>query len=575
MPEWARTARATAVTPGAAGADGDGALGRALAASECVLVDAETVDPLAVARRAHRAAPEVQLVIVVGSEARRRALERALVFAPGVGELWLASPEEVVGGIPERAGGVTRQRRRFRRTRERIERERIESSPQRTERALVSDAYLANLLQVLPDPVFSLDVAGRILSANPAAARALPAASGGLVGTALAAALGTRDATVARLLAAAADGATSAPVRFARADGGDGQGELRVARVAGSDPALFAAVLHDRTAGHRVQRQLEEQAVEMEAQAEELHATVVELEMRTEEAERAREAQAESERQFRTLADAIPTLAWTARPDGYIDWYNARWYEYTGTTPAQLAGWGWQSVHDPRVLPDVMTRWSASIASGEPFAMTFPLRGADGRFRAFLTRVVPVKDADGRVLRWFGTNTDVEAEREARAAAEVAEARLRDVFEQAPVAVAVLSGPEHVYTIVSPLYARSPGAGRPLLGRTFREAFPELDGTGYAETMDRVYETGCRSPPRSARSIWTWATAGARRGSSTSAISRCATRPGRCTPSRAWRTTSPTRCARGARWRTRAWRPCARGRRRRRRTARRASSSPR
>jgi PAS domain S-box-containing protein len=98
----------------------------------------------------------------------------------------------------------------------------------------------------------------------------------------------------------------------------------------------------------------------------------------------------------------------------------------------------------------------------------------------------------------------LDAERRARAEAEAAraaldaanaalrasEARLRDVVEQAPVAVAVLEGPEHVYTVVSPRYAESPGGGRPLLGRTFREAFPEVAGTGYHEIMDRVYATG-------------------------------------------------------------------------------------
>ncbi|MEO5816686.1 MAG: PAS domain-containing protein [Gemmatimonadaceae bacterium] len=132
----------------------------------------------------------------------------------------------------------------------------------------------------------------------------------------------------------------------------------------------------------------------------------------------ARDLVAESERQLRTLADAIPTLAWTARPDGFIDWYNARWYEYTGTTRDEMAGWGWQSVHDPIRLPQVMEEWGACIAAGEPVHMTFPLRGADGVFRQFLTRVWPVRDADGRVLRWFGTNTDVDAEHSARREAE-------------------------------------------------------------------------------------------------------------------------------------------------------------
>jgi PAS domain S-box-containing protein len=137
----------------------------------------------------------------------------------------------------------------------------------------------------------------------------------------------------------------------------------------------------------------------------------------------AREASEESERLIRTLADAIPTLAWTAQADGFIDWYNARWYEYTGTTPEDMAGWGWQSVHDPEVLPEVLERWKASIATGAPFEMTFPLRGADGVFRQFLTRVSPLTDSEGSVIRWFGTNTDVEIERAALAAAERAVAR--------------------------------------------------------------------------------------------------------------------------------------------------------
>jgi PAS domain S-box-containing protein len=122
---------------------------------------------------------------------------------------------------------------------------------------------------------------------------------------------------------------------------------------------------------------------------------------------RAEADRAQNERRFQTLADAIPQLTWMAHADGFIYWYNRRWYEYTGTTPAQMEGWGWQSVHDPNVLPQVMEKWQAAIAAGEPFEMTFPLRGADGVFRLFLTRAIPLIDPDGRVVQWFGTNTDV------------------------------------------------------------------------------------------------------------------------------------------------------------------------
>jgi light-regulated signal transduction histidine kinase (bacteriophytochrome) len=73
-----------------------------------------------------------------------------------------------------------------------------------------------------------------------------------------------------------------------------------------------------------------------------------------------------------------------------------------------MEGWGWQIVHDPTILPKVMEKWTASIASGQSFEMSFPLRGADGLFRTFLTLVHPWKDSEGRVVQWFGTNTDVE-----------------------------------------------------------------------------------------------------------------------------------------------------------------------
>ena len=119
----------------------------------------------------------------------------------------------------------------------------------------------------------------------------------------------------------------------------------------------------------------------------------------------------ESEQQFRSLANSIPQLAWMAEPDGNFFWYNDRWYEFTGTTPEQMMGWGWQSLHDPALLPKVLTRWRTSLATGQPFEMVFPLRGADGNFRDFLTRALPVRDAKESVVRWFGTLTDITEQR--------------------------------------------------------------------------------------------------------------------------------------------------------------------
>ena len=123
------------------------------------------------------------------------------------------------------------------------------------------------------------------------------------------------------------------------------------------------------------------------------------------------EPETATESQFHLLADLMPSLCWMANADGWIFWYNRRWYEYTGTTLERMQGWGWQSVHDPAILPQVLESWKGCIESGQPFEMTFPLKGADGVFRPFLTRVTPVRGEDGLVFRWLGVNTDVSEER--------------------------------------------------------------------------------------------------------------------------------------------------------------------
>lgn len=146
------------------------------------------------------------------------------------------------------------------------------------------------------------------------------------------------------------------------------------------------------------------------------------------ERKQAEEALRENENQFRTMANSIPQLAWMARADGFIFWYNRRWHEYTGTTPEQMEGSGWQSVHDPDVLPKVLERWQNAIATAQPLEMEFPLRGADGRFRMFLTRVQPMKDSQGRLVQWFGTSTDVDELKRAEETLRETQARLNSTL---------------------------------------------------------------------------------------------------------------------------------------------------
>jgi len=168
------------------------------------------------------------------------------------------------------------------------------------------------------------------------------------------------------------------------------------------------------------------------------------------ERKQAEEALRESEERFRTMADTMPHLAWTAQADGAINWYNQRWYEYTGTTPEQMEGGGWHSVHDPEVLPAVLERWQSSIARGVAFEMEFPLRGADGQYRKFLTRGQPMKDAAGRVVEWFGTNTDVDVFQRMNEALKASEVRYRRLFESAKDGILILDAETGMVADVNP-----------------------------------------------------------------------------------------------------------------------------
>ncbi|MGI4801242.1 MAG: PAS domain S-box protein [Janthinobacterium lividum] len=117
--------------------------------------------------------------------------------------------------------------------------------------------------------------------------------------------------------------------------------------------------------------------------------------------------------EFEALAENVRHLAWMADADGHIHWYNRRWYSYTGTTLESMQGWGWREVHHPdhvdRVLRDVGERWK----KGESWHDIFLLRSAEGEYRPFLTHAEPIFDRTGKLVRWFGTNTDITPQQDA------------------------------------------------------------------------------------------------------------------------------------------------------------------
>jgi PAS domain S-box-containing protein len=274
---------------------------------DCALIDGRSRDPVGMARRVRGADPALQVVVVAERE-ERRALERAVLFSPGLGEIWIVSPDELGPDILVRAGAVTKQRRSYRSIQAAVEHSlsALEAHPVR--RAVISDAFLASLLLVLPDPVVSVSGDGLILSWNPAAERVLGYDRTEAVGRPLVSLLGdAARATLESLLRNATEVPARGEIEFQRKHGELGIGEVSVVAVEAAGRQVRSVHLHDITDARRVQESLEEQAVELEAQATELEASQMELEATNDELQLANQELAERTReaeQARAEADA-------------------------------------------------------------------------------------------------------------------------------------------------------------------------------------------------------------------------------------------------------------------------------
>jgi PAS domain S-box-containing protein len=110
---------------------------------------------------------------------------------------------------------------------------------------------------------------------------------------------------------------------------------------------------------------------------------------------------------FQQLADAMPQIVFAARPDGHVDYFNRQWYEYTGLPQGQIGFESWRHVHTAEGLERVSAVWDESLRTGKPYEIEYLLRRHDGAYRWHLGRALPVRDSGGRIVRWFGTNTDI------------------------------------------------------------------------------------------------------------------------------------------------------------------------
>lgn len=126
--------------------------------------------------------------------------------------------------------------------------------------------------------------------------------------------------------------------------------------------------------------------------------------------------------ELQILADNFPIPCWIASAKGGIFWFNRRWHEYCGSTPSEMANGGWQSVHHPVALSEILSLWETAFAGKQPFETTMQLKGSDGCYRPFLTKVEPAVDTSGKVVRWIGVHTDISAQWEA-------EEKLKVIYE--------------------------------------------------------------------------------------------------------------------------------------------------
>src|SRR6202045_4037201 len=150
---------------------------------------------------------------------------------------------------------------------------------------------------------------------------------------------------------------------------------------------------------------------------------------------------------LQTVIDTVPSFLWTSFPDGSKEYLNKRWYEYTGLSLEQGKGWGWKVVVHPDDLDQLVREWRALLDAPKPGELETRIRRYDGEYRWFLIRVVPQFDAGGNVVRWFGSNTDIEDRKRAEKKLLEEERELRRITDAIPQTIVVLDATGH------PLYA--------------------------------------------------------------------------------------------------------------------------
>jgi PAS domain S-box-containing protein len=211
------------------------------------------------------------------------------------------------------------------------------------------------------------------------------------------------------------------------------------------------------------------------------------------------EALRRSERELRRVIETIPTFAWTALPDGSVNFVNRHWLEYTGLSIEETVGSGWDAAVHPGDVKRYAEKWRASVASGEPFEQEVRFRGAGGQYRWFLTRAVPLREAGGEIVKWYGTSTDIEDRKRAeQLQADLAHMnRVSTMGELAASISHELKQPISATILNANASLRLLNRDRPEID-SVREATKSIvqDGNRATEILDRLRSLYKKSPPQ-------------------------------------------------------------------------------
>jgi len=201
-------------------------------------------------------------------------------------------------------------------------------------------------------------------------------------------------------------------------------------------------------------------------------------------------AAGEAEGPFHLIADSIDQMIWATRPDGFHDYYNRRWYEYTGVPEGSTDGEGWNDMFHPEDRERAWAEWRRSLATGEPYQIEYRLKHRSGEYRWVLGRARPVRDPDGTVLRWYGTCTDIDALKRTEEALRESQAMLAAFMDNSPDALFIKDA-EGRYLAANAGFLRS--AGRPaeeVIGHKDRDLFSRETAAAFAEEDREVRESG-------------------------------------------------------------------------------------